>query len=58
MLLKKQIILEVSYFAKNIYQTVTGTSGLYYNEDLKSDSDIPYIYIYIYLFASMRALQK
>ena len=28
MLLKKQIVFEVSYFAKNIYQTVTGTSGL------------------------------
>ena len=56
MLLKKQILFEVSYFAKNIYQTVTGTSGLYYIEDLKSDSHIPYIYIY--LFVSMRALQK
>ena len=53
---KKKILFEVSYFAKNIYRTVAGTSGLYYIEDLKSDSHIPYIYMF--LFASMRALQK
>ena len=53
---KKKILFEVSYFAKNIYRTVAGTSGLYHIEDLKSDSHFPYIYIY--LFSSMRALQK
>ena len=45
--LKKQILFEVIYFAKNIYRTVAGTSGLYYIEDLKSDSHIPYIYVFI-----------
>ena len=54
--LKKQILFEVRYFAKNTYRTVAGTSGLYYIEDLKSDSHIPYIYMF--LCASMRALQK
>ena len=61
--LKNRSFMKLAISLENLYQTITGTSGLYYIEDLKSDSHILYIlyiyiYIYIYIFASMRALQK
>ena len=34
MLFKKQVLLEVSYFARNIYETDTITSGLCYIKGL------------------------
>ena len=39
--LKNRSFLKLVISLKNIYQTVTVTSGLYYIEDLKSDSHIP-----------------
>ena len=34
MLFKKYVLLELSYFARNIYETEILTSGLYYIENL------------------------
>ena len=34
MLFKKEVLLEVSYFAKNAYEIEAVTSGLRYMEDL------------------------
>ena len=34
MLFKKQVLLELSYFTRNIYETEAVTSGLYYIDDI------------------------
>ena len=44
--LKNRSFLKLAISLKT-YRTVAGTSGLYYIEDLKSDSHIPYIYVFI-----------